>query len=206
MPVVLLGSGALILHRFPMKKCRYPVIALMLFTVYSVIVLSPLAPLALKSPTLAHAITGQCSGNCDICGCSAERRASKSCCCWMKKKRAEEARVKSSLRCCSVEKTACCSSGAKKSEGVHCSEMLPAGTQENPPEVFYRCSPCGKGSVTLFTGTGSYQHLPCLFRENLSVPSESMLANFHSEFFLSRYQEPPDPPPKLSSPLYHIPI
>lgn len=188
-----------------MKKCRYPAIVLMLFTVYAVIVLSPLASLALKSPTLAHAITGQCSGNCDICGCSAERRASKSCCCWMKNKRAEEVRARSPLRSCSVEKTACCSSGAKKSEGVQCAEMLPDGAQESPPEVFYRCSPCGKGSVTFFAGTGSYQHLPYLFRENLSTPSESTLVSLHSEFFLSRYQEPPDPPPKLSFPSYHTP-
>lgn len=188
-----------------MKKCRYPVIALMLFAVYTVIVVSPLAPLALKSPTLAHAITGQCSGNCDICGCSAERSAAKSCCCWMKKKRAEESQVKKSLRCCSVKKTDCCSSGAKESEGVHCAEKLPDGEQENLREVVYRCCPCGKGSVTFFAGTGSYQHLPYLFRENLSALSESTLVNFHSDFFLSRYQEPPDPPPKLSFPSYHTP-
>ncbi|MRR54485.1 MAG: hypothetical protein EG822_08240 [Deltaproteobacteria bacterium] len=188
-----------------MMKCRYPAIVLMLFAVYTVIVVSPLAPLALKSPALAHAITGQCSGNCDICGCSAERRASKSCCCWMKKKRAEEPRVRNSLRCCSVEKTDCCSSGAEESKGVQRAEKLPAGAQESQPEFVYRCSPCGKGSVTLFAGTGSYQHLPYLFRENLSTPSESKLVNFHSEFFLSRYQEPPDPPPKLSFPSYHIP-
>lgn len=188
-----------------MKKCRKPAIIILLFAVYTVIALSPLAPLALKSPTLAHAITGQCSGNCDICGCSAERRASKSCCCWMKKKRAEELRSRSSLRCCSVEKTACCSSRAIEIKDVNCSEMPPDETQENPPEVVYRCSPCGKGSVTFVAGAGSYQHLPYLFHENLSTPSASKLVNFYSEFFLSRYQEPPDPPPKLSFPSYHTP-
>lgn len=189
-----------------MMKCRYPVIVLLLCAVYTVIVLSPLAPLALKSPVLAHAITGQCSGNCDICGCSAERKASKSCCCWMKKKRAEEVPPRSPLRCCSVEKPACCSSGVKESEGVHSAEKMPDGAQERPPEVFYRCSPCGKGSVTIFAGTGSYQHLPSLFCDKLSTRSESTLVNFHSAFFLSRYQEPPDPPPKLSFPSYHIPM
>lgn len=188
-----------------MKKCRYPAIVLLLFAVYTVIAVSPLAPLALKSPVLAHAITGQCSGDCDICGCSAERRASQSCCCWMTKKRAEEVRSRSSLRCCSVKIHTCCSSGAKKSEGVQCAEKLPDGAQESSPEVFYRGSPCGKGKVTLFAGTGPSQHLPCLFRENLSAPAESSLVSFYSEFLLSRYQEPPDPPPKLSFPSYHTP-
>ncbi|MHC1697045.1 MAG: hypothetical protein AB9919_03060 [Geobacteraceae bacterium] len=188
-----------------MKKCRYPAIVLMLFSVYTVIVLSPLAPLALKSPTLAHALTGQCSGNCDICGCSAERRVSRSCCCWMKKKRAEEAQARRSLRCCSVEKTDCCSRGAQENETVHCSGTLPDRGRENQREVVYRCCPCGKGSVSLFAGTGSYQHLPCLFRANLSEPSESRLVKFHSEIVQSRYQEPPDPPPKVSLPSYHIP-
>jgi hypothetical protein len=188
-----------------MKKCRKPAIIILLFVVYTVIALSPLAPLALKSPALAHAITGQCSGSCDICGCSAERRASKSCCCWMKKKRAEEAQVKNSLRCRTVKKSPCCSGGAEESKGVQGAEKLPAGAQESQPEVVFRCSPCGKAKVTLFAGTASYQHLPCLFRENLSIPSVSKLVNFYSEFYLSRYQEPPDPPPKLSFPSYHTP-
>ena len=184
-----------------MKRFRYSYIVLLLIAAYTVIVLSPLAPLALKSPTLAHAITGQCSGNCDICGCSPERRVAHTCCCWMKKMRAQEERAKSSVRCCSVEsKTDCCSSGGKKSEEVHCCEKLPDGEHENVQTIVYRCSPCGTGNVFLFSGTESYQHLPYLFSENLSDPSGSMLANLHPGFLLSRYQEPPDPPPKLSFP------
>ena len=60
--------------------------ALLLTVVYLAVTLSPLAPLALQSPSLAHAITGECSGDCDICGCSAEARANHTCCCAQKKK------------------------------------------------------------------------------------------------------------------------
>ena len=55
--------------------------ALLLTAVYLTVTLTPLAPLALQSPSLAHAITGECSGDCDICGCSAETRANRTCCC-----------------------------------------------------------------------------------------------------------------------------
>jgi len=184
-----------------MKKCRYPSIVLILFAVYAVIVLSPLAPLALKSPALAHAITGQCSGNCDICGCAPERRSSRSCCCWKKKIREQEALARSSLGCCSVEREPdCCSGGAQEKEAVDCCEKKQNTQQENLPIVEYRCCPCGSGNVSLFPGTESYQHLPYLFSENLSGLTGSLLVTLHPGHLVSCYQEPPDPPPKISFP------
>jgi hypothetical protein len=184
-----------------MKRCRYPCIALLFIALYTVIVLSPLAPLALKSPTLAHAITGQCSGNCDICGCSPERRASHTCCCWMKKKRVQEERTRSSFRCCSFERKAdCCSGAAKEKKKVPCCKQQPNGEDENLRTVVYRCSPCGSGNVSLFPGTESYQHLPTLFSEKFSDSSGSTLASLQPGFLISCFQEPPDPPPKLSFP------
>ncbi len=68
-----------------MISAKRHIISLFLAAVYLLITISPLTPLAMKSPRLAHAITGECSGDCNICGCSPERRASHTCCCWQKK-------------------------------------------------------------------------------------------------------------------------
>jgi hypothetical protein len=62
-------------------------VALLLTVIYLLINLSSLAPLALSSATVAHAATGECAVDCDICGCSAEGRANHTCCCCLKKKR-----------------------------------------------------------------------------------------------------------------------
>jgi len=61
------------------------IVALLLATIYFMIVVVPQAPLALKSPGLPHAIAQECSGDCDVCGCSREQRANHTCCCWRKK-------------------------------------------------------------------------------------------------------------------------
>jgi hypothetical protein len=49
--------------------------------IYLLIAMSPLSTLAMQSKRVAHAMTGECSGDCDICGCSVESRASHTCCC-----------------------------------------------------------------------------------------------------------------------------
>ena len=184
-----------------MKRCRYPFIVLILFAAYTLIAVSPLASLALKSPTLAHALTGQCSGDCDICGCSPERRAAHTCCCWMKKKQEQEARVHDSLHSSTLErKPDCCSGMAQEKATEHCCEKQPDRDRGDAPIIVYRCSPCGSGTAVLFPGTESYQHLPYLFSENLSGLSTSMLVHLHPGLLMSRYQEPPDPPPRLSFP------
>jgi hypothetical protein len=164
--------------------------------VYAAIVLSPLAPLALKSPTLAHAITGECAGDCDICGCAPERRASHTCCCWMKKLREQEALSRGTSSCLPAEHEAGCCSAAKESSKHTCCGEGPAKTKRmNTPSTIYRCSPCGKGKLALLWGTETYQHLPYLFSGNLSDTSLAY-AIPQPDYLRSRHQEPPDPPPK----------
>ncbi|NVN93152.1 MAG: hypothetical protein HXX11_21500 [Desulfuromonadales bacterium] len=63
-----------------MKQPHRSITAVLMTVIYVLITFSPLAPLAMFSKGVAHAVTGQCSGDCDICGCSAERRASHTCC------------------------------------------------------------------------------------------------------------------------------
>ena len=69
-----------------MNKCNRYITSLLLTAIYMVIVFSPLAPLAMQSKLVAHAVTGECSGNCKVDGCSLERSATHTCCCWQKKK------------------------------------------------------------------------------------------------------------------------
>jgi len=66
------------------RPCRFRV-ALLLTTIYFMIVVVPLAPLASRSPGLPCVIAREGSGDCDVCGCSPGQRANQTCCCWKKK-------------------------------------------------------------------------------------------------------------------------
>ena len=68
-----------------MKQSKRGIIAIFLMAIFLMISFSPLGFLALHSKTFAHALTGECSGDCTICGCSAESMAPRTCCCSKKK-------------------------------------------------------------------------------------------------------------------------
>jgi hypothetical protein len=158
------------MNNFRTTRRRY-LAALLLTVIYLAITVSPLAPLALNSPRLAHAITGECSGDCDICGCSAERRANHTCCCQLKKKL--EARHKSALPDCCQKK-------------------------ERSKETVLTCNcPCGSGKQLALIIPIDDQQIPFAFEPALSVP---VAASEHLELphlFTSRGDEPPEPPPRL---------
>lgn len=83
--IVLDNSGVKLALLPPMKKCNRSITSLLLTIIYLVIVCSPLAPLAMQSKHIAHAVSGECSGDCRIDGCSLERSAAHTCCCAQKK-------------------------------------------------------------------------------------------------------------------------
>jgi len=148
--------------------------ALFLAAVYLLITMSPLAPLALKSPRLAHAITGECSGECDICGCSPERRANHTCCCWQKKLRHQHEQEEANL-------PPCC----KKKKHV------------GGPALTCNC-PCGSNKLLGLWGAAKYEQLPYRF-----VGVEPVFLNDSHFYAVSnrladRYGEPPDHPPRNS--------
>jgi len=146
--------------------------ALLLTAVYAMIILSPLAPVALKSPRVAHAVTGECSGNCGICGCSAERRANHTCCCWMKKLKHQH-----DHEMCA----ACC-----KKKSRHRMTMISCNC------------PCGSDSIPGIAGFEKSEQLLYRFSNNVTPGSHGRLLCLGVEKLSSLSGEPPDPPPKIS--------
>jgi hypothetical protein len=150
-------------------------VALVLTVIYLLITMSPLAPLALKSPRVAHAVTGECSGDCDICGCSPERRADHTCCCWQKKMKQVHAHEEEQL-------PACCK---KKHAPVK-------------PELKCNC-PCGSGKHIALWGAEKNEQLPAQFIAGIPSSFGHALAGVYGNRRADRYGDPPDPPPKLTA-------
>jgi hypothetical protein len=158
-----------------MKKSSRSIVALALAAIYLLITLSPLAPLALRSPHLAHAITGECVGDCDICGCSPEMRANHTCCCWQKKKQHQhDDDQEQSADCCKKK-------------------------QSSAKPVFTCGCPCGKDKTFAWWGANKVEQLPYRFAEGQPPLRESSLVSLNPGRLTSYYGDPPDPPPKLTT-------
>lgn len=143
----------------------------MLTTVYMLIVMSPLASLAMHSKTVVLVVAKECSGDCDICGCSQESRANHTCCC------------------------------AKKTAKQHDDHEtgLQQKPNSNRTETVYKCGcPCDKGKLLAMTGFGSNELLPITASEMIEpLPVETLFTDL-THRLASRYGDPPDPPPRLS--------
>ena len=159
------------------QKCFLPrLMATVLAVIYLLIVLSPLASLTLHSASSAHAATGECSGDCNICGCSAESRASNTCCC-----------------------------SKKRVQLVHIHEDDENGTpdccQTKPVDkkTIIACGcPGGNGKQVALSASGTSEVLPYHFTERFSLPHTDTHFPNLTQRLTSRHGEPPDPPPKLS--------
>jgi hypothetical protein len=196
----------------------------MLTVIYLVIALSPLAPLAMHSKVVAHAVTGECSGDCDICGCSLESRANHICCCAKKKQQqAGVAKLPSAGGCCSpksaiaptpakgsccavsqplepvVAKNDCCAKNKQHQHDENVQEPQDK-EQRSKNETVYKCGcPCGKGKLLALTGFGSNELLPINLIERTELPHVATIYADLSHRLASRHGEPPDPPPRLIS-------
>ena len=154
-----------------MRLPRRHITALILIAIYLLIVLSPLAPLALHSPALAHALTGECAEDCRVCGCSPERSAARACCCWQKKLKKEEAR-----------KEHCC-----KKKGSHSKQ-----------QSITTC-PCGSGKTIAFSGPVNDELLPYHFTALITNHHSPACGQNPPGRLADRHGDPPDPPPKLTT-------
>lgn len=173
-----------------MKKTFRHIIAYLLTVIFAMIILSPLAPLAMWSPSVASKITGECSGDCDICGCSLERRSTRTCCCWQKKFRLQEEEKENSQNvppCCISKKSA-----AKKIQKKMFS--------------FKSNCPCERGKIHAIFGSAKCPLITCLIVEIEPVYTESRMTSRPLLRMKERPGEPPDPPPKLTIYSWHTPL
>ncbi len=162
-----------------MRKTHRYISAFVLCVIYGLIVLSPLAPLALRSAVIAHALTGECAGECGLCGCAPERSASHTCCCWQKKLRQEHG-----IHDDDQEQSDCC----QENQG---------SGKIKTAEISSR--PCNSGKTMALMGVEQSDVLPFRFNQGppavegtpIIVPIPDCLADWPGE--------PPDQPPKLFS-------
>lgn len=196
------------------KRTMRRFFAASLTVIYLVIALSPLAPFAMYSKVVAHAVTGECSGDCDICGCSQESRANHTCCCAKKKQvQARDIQLRTCDQCSSkaatadaaatgasrpaeqaVAKNDCC---AKSGQCRHdkSSQQCKPSRESSRNETVYKCNcPCGKGKLLALANAGSSELLPYIYSERISHPHEATHYSPLSQRMASRYADPPIPP------------
>jgi hypothetical protein len=157
-----------------MRKTHRYITAIVLCVLYGLIVFSPLAPLALRSTVIVHALTGECAGECGLCGCAPERSASHTCCCWQKKLQ-QEHDDQDEPDCCKTNKTS-----------------------QNKKSPFVSSRPCGSSKTMALTGAEQSDVLPFRFSQGILALVETPLFKNNPVSLTNRPSDPPDPPPKLS--------
>jgi hypothetical protein len=157
------------------------IIATFLTALYVLILLSPLAPFAMNSAEAARAVVRGCSGDCNICGCSPESRASHTCCCAKKRMLQNQVQLHDhndgeddAPECCKKERA------------------------ESRKTVIACGCPCGNGNQAVLSVNGTSEVLPFHFKEIFSIAHTDTIFSPITHRLTSRHCEPPDPPPKLS--------
>jgi hypothetical protein len=170
-------------------------------TIYLLMVLSPLAPLAMQSKRVAHAVTGECSGDCQIDGCSLEHSAAHACCCWQKKLKETvvHADEHAMLPVVKIKKGAksCCAPSQPAGLNHDSSASSETTRKETVKTTTIGTAPCGS-KLFAWLGTGKMLHLPYVFSGGISVPLEGYFSAQVPDKLTSRSVEPPHPPPKIS--------
>lgn len=206
-------------HVFKATHCRFWS-SLVLTILYVVIALAPLAPLALKSDRINHAVTGECSGNCEIDGCPLESRINCTCCCWQKKRASEKKPVKVAGGCCDIKVTepspepksgccavgpttpperkqvsSCCATGSPVDSGLSEADAGAVDDQDREPS-YKNNPPCGNGNSIAFSGAVKVEIVPYSFAVVMPASTVGMLFETSPLKLSSRFTSPPEPPPK----------
>lgn len=190
------------------RASRY-ITSLVMTAIYLLVIFAPLAPAALQSKFVLHAVTGECSGDCRICGCSAERSAARNCCCWQKKlalkasdndrrnrscdKQHESAKA-ATPSCCNKKQAHC-------DQDDHSSDKSSAETRKEPTGsqvAAITVCPCGSARHLALHGLDNIQHYPFVYSVHIPLSLPVGLEATHPGRLSSRNIEPPEPPPKIS--------
>jgi len=172
--------------------------------VYLLLTLSPLVSIGNQSQPLFPALSRECSGDCRLCGCSAERSASHACCCWQKKL-AEAKKQRAQTACATaaapVPHQADSDCQTHASHEHHDSEadappQADNGSEKDAARVSISTCPCGSGKDLAFSANETTQHIPFRFAGGVPLQPAAFFSFLQPERLSSRYCEPPDPPPK----------
>jgi len=180
---------------------RY-ITSLLMTAIYLLMVFSPLAPLVLQSKRVTHALTGECSGDCQIDGCSLEHSAAHSCCCWQKKLKgtvahADEHAMTPAVKNKKVAKSCCASSKPAGHDHDSSSASNETTRKETAKTTTIGTAPCGSSKLFVLWGFEKMQHLPYLFTEENVTSLEKSCPSPIPASLTSRYNDPPDPPPLI---------
>jgi hypothetical protein len=143
-----------------------------MLALFIMIQLAPCAPLFLKNGHASHHVTRECVGDCNICGCSPESRAAHTCCCWRKKLK-EQHNHENVPECCKKKR--------------HNTQMISSNC------------PCGERKSAPFLYAENTEILPYRFDLAATGQDGKTLSFIYPHRLMSRYGEPPDPPPKLTT-------
>jgi hypothetical protein len=142
---------------------------------YLAMIFSPLVPFAMQSTGTDPVVVRECSGDCNLCGCSPESRAANTCCC--SKKRQQQAHLHDDGEDGTAD---CC-----KKDSVAKKAVIACGC------------PCGSGKQATLSSSGTSETLPFHFTEQFGTPHTETTFTTPAQRLTSRHNDPPDPPPKL---------
>jgi len=188
-----------------MERFHQRSISFIMTAVYLLITLSPLASNSSKSNPFFQTLAKECSGDCRLCGCSAERSASQTCCCWQRKlaeaKNLKQSKKPQPCQTVSVAAGKSCCPKAEQHADTENEESLSTQADSAPsgdslPVSISTC-PCGSGKDLTFSSGDRSQHIPFRFASGIPVQTITPFAFLPAARFASRHIEPPDPPPKF---------
>ncbi|MDA8430460.1 MAG: hypothetical protein M0T70_14505 [Geobacteraceae bacterium] len=157
------------------SRSKRTIVAAGLTIIYLLLSLGPLTAGIKHANLFAHSIRVECSGDCNLCGCSPEKRASKTCCCSMKQQQEAQARAHES-----------------EDGTADCCKKLPEKKQ-----TFVCSYPCGSDQQIDLTAADESEVIPSHFREGFSLSPIETTFTTTAHLLASRHGDPPDPPPKL---------
>jgi len=156
------------------KRSFRHIIAAGMTALYLAIIYTPIASITMHSPDTPPVAVRECSGDCNLCGCSPESRANHTCCC--AKKRQQQAHIH----------------GDDEDGTADCCKKKPVGKKA----VIACGCPCGSGKQAALSASGTSEVLPFHFTEQFSIPHTDTTFTNLTQRLTSRFGAPPDPPPK----------
>lgn len=197
-------ANSSILNSHKVRRSYRRLIVVFLTTVYMLTVMTPFVPLILHSDRAAHAITGECAGDCRICGCSPAASTNRTCCC-AKKKLIHSSELGTVADTCIIPKLA-----ATEQTKEYYAKSSPSPPETSEPDcckkktvekktIIIACGcPCGNGKHAALSVSDTSEVLPFHFTEQFSTPHIDVTYTNQTHRLTSRHGEPPEPPPQIS--------